>query len=275
MMSFSSVFFITENDTCRVTVAKDASRSAAGYEALIEVFDHDAVRRLLSIYEQAEPMGELLRPEYVSSGGQHFFVFPYVKERPLASFFMGETLTLPQCEEICQNYITACMTSGLPWPVLYLVLTQKLVHLAEDRTVYLSYTVDLKGLDEGITEKECVVTAAEQILEILKVKEDRRADSFRLFSMKTRRRSYEHFIELYRDLKIAGLRDKRRGILSGVKYWFVDHKDGLFRWLLRISLVLLILTVITLLTNAIFGDVPWLRLFIRSFERIGTESLLQ
>ena len=36
-----------------------------------------------------------------------------------------------------------------------------------------------------------------------------------------------------------------------------------------------IFVLASLLTQAIFGNVPWLRFFIRSFNVIGTESLLQ
>lgn len=274
-MSFTTVSVVSENEQCRVTVARDPSNSAAGYETVIEVFDHELVRRVLGIYEAAADRPDVEPPRYVSSGGKHYFVFPWVKARPLSIFYMGTTLTLAQSEEICKNLIISCMTCGMPWPLLYLALSQDKIHLAADRSVSLSWDVDLSKISAEITESDCVVLAAEILLSLFSPRADRRADSYRLLSMKSARRSYTHFTELYRDLEISGLQERRRGLFAGIGYWISDHRDDIFRWLLRIAVVLLIFTVITLLTNAFFGDVPWLRLFIRSFEQIGTESLLQ
>ena len=40
-----------------------------------------------------------------------------------------------------------------------------------------------------------------------------------------------------------------------------------------VSLILVIIALAMLFSNLVLGDIPWLRLFINSFKRIGTESL--
>ena len=92
---------------------------------------------------------------------------------------------------------------------------------------------------------------------------------------KTEKYSYGSFKELYKDVEIAAEPDRKRGIIAAFKAWFNRNKGNLFRILLWVSIILALFVIITFLTNLIFGDVPWLRLFIRSFEKIGLESLLQ
>ena len=94
-----------------------------------------------------------------------------------------------------------------------------------------------------------------------------------MLQKKIRRESYSRFIELYRDLDIAGVSKDKKGLFVSLHAWFIRNRDRLFRVLLVVSMILLIFTLVTLLTNALFGDVPWLRLFTRSFERIGLETL--
>ncbi len=134
---------------------------------------------------------------------------------------------------------------------------------------------DLSEIDETKTERDCVVACAKILLHLLDVRVAQKADSFILLSKKSHRESYTHFTELYKDIDVAAAHSRKRNIIAALRYWFLDNKDRLFRVLIVICVVLVIFTLVSIFTNAIFGEVPWLRMFIRSFEVIGLESLLQ
>jgi hypothetical protein len=252
--------------------------SARGLFTVLFVKDHEVVRRFVDINQKAQNRGEVtesaLIDSFASQGG-YVIVYPYVKERELSRFYMGGALSLYESEEVCINFIIACMTAQLPWPVLYLLLRQGKVNLSRDKTVYFSYSADLTELDETIMERECVVECAAILVKILEPKADSKANSYILLQKKVSKRSYTRFTELYKDVQIAAVPKRRRGLLIRFRVWFDRNKDTLFRILLVICVLLALFVIISFLTYLIIGDVPWLRLFIRSFERIGLESLLQ
>jgi hypothetical protein len=135
--------------------------------------------------------------------------------------------------------------------------------------------MDLADFDEAITETDCVQECAKILLEILEPKANHRANSYILLKKKIDRNTYYHFTELYKDVRAAMVPKRGGGILLRLRVWLARNKDTIFHVLFRVSVVLAIFVIVTFLTNLIFGDVPWLRLFIRSFERIGLESLTQ
>ncbi|MBQ9633334.1 MAG: hypothetical protein IJV04_10570 [Lachnospiraceae bacterium] len=266
---------VQSNESGDILVCEDLNDSVRTKYTVIVLNDHSLVRRFLQIYHDADYLPKEQEYEYFSSEGKYLISYPYVRLRPLSSFYMGKLMTLEEAEEISRNLVVACMACGVPWPILYLMLKQDQVHLMQDMSIHLSYMIDLTELDEEITENDCVVECARILLSILGARTDKKADSYVLLEKKIGRQSYSRFMELYRDIEIAGVSNRRRGLLRQIRAWLIRNKDNLFRVLLIVSLILLIFTIISLITNAIFGDVPWLRLFIRSFEKIGLESLLQ
>ena len=271
----SSLQVILRNPTNEVLVCEDLEDSIRSKYTVLVLSDHEIVRRFIKIYNDADYLPEERNVWYFSAEGKYLIVYPYVRPRPLSSFYMGKTMTLAESEEICRNLIVCCMTSGLPWPILYEVLKQGQVHLATDRSISLSYGIDISELDEDKSESDCVVECAKLLLFVLGQRTNKSANSYVLLQKKIGRKSYSRFIELYRDLDIAGASSDKKGVLVWIHAWFIRNRDTLFRILLVISMVLLIFTIVTLLTNAIFGDVPWLRFFIRSFEKIGLETLTE
>lgn len=268
-----SVRTVLVNESCEILVCENLNDTNRAYSTVIIVKEHELVGRFLKAYENSG--GKNGRVETYASGGRYLIVYPYERERPLKTFCVGGAMSLQECEEICINLIIACMTCELPWPILYLVLTQDQVHLAADGGVYLSYMIDMSSLDETKTQKDCVVACARILLRVLESKAERKADSYVLLNMKTERESYETFPELYKDVEVASVSNRNNGLLVRIIGLFTDHKDQIFRVFLMICVLLLVFTVVTLLTNAIFGDVPWLRFFVSSFEQIGKESMLQ
>ena len=111
--------------------------------------------------------------------------------------------------------------------------------------------------------------------ELLEPKASQKAISFQLLDKKISKKSYHKFTELYKDIRIAAAPRQRNSISGRFRAWFMRNRDQIFRIMLRICILLVILVLATFVTQAIFGDIPWLRLFINGFKKIGTESLLQ
>ena len=256
-------------------VCEDIHDSAGERFTLLSIRDHEVMHRFVSLYNRDGKNVENSVVDMFSEEGKFFVVYPYIPERRLTQFYMGESLSLHEKEEICINLIIACMTSDLPWPILYLVLKQNEIQLARNHSVSLSYKIDLSELDDARTEGDCAIECAKILLELLKPSGGRKPNSYLLLYKRTEKKSYQNFRDLYKDATIAAEPEKKRGILGRIRAWFARNKDDIFRVLLWISTILFIFVIITFLTNLIFGDVPWLRLFIRSFEKIGLESLLQ
>ena len=243
---------------------------------LILIREHETVRkfldilRLSSIKEEESPIVECfsVKEDYV-------VVFPYRTERPFDSFFVGDAYTLAQCETMSSNLILSCITSNIPYPLLYLILTQRKINITRDDNVYLSYDIDLEGLDEYKSERDCASECALLVLDILKEKSNEKNVSYELLKRKTANRSYSFFTEIYRDIMIASTSMKKKGIIVKIKSFFYRNADRIFGIIFWISLILMIVALVLLLTHFVWGDIPFLRIFFNSFKNIGTESLLQ
>ncbi|MBO6137306.1 MAG: hypothetical protein J6O71_01715 [Lachnospiraceae bacterium] len=255
-------------------VAKVQDEKNKSLYTLIVIHDHDTVRTLLDIFRKSiSKEGPFI--ESFSSGQDYVLVFPYRTERLLDDFFEGEGLTLEQCEEISTNLILSCIASYLPYPVLYLIITQGKLNLSRDNSIYLTFDIDLKDLDEHIRESDCATECANIILKVLESKINEKNISYELLSKKTGNRSYSKFTEIYRDIKIASTPVKKRNIIVRIKSFFHRNADRLFGILFWVCLILGIIALVMLLTHLVWGDIPFLRIFFNSFKTIGTESLLK
>ena len=275
-MQLAEVQLVQENGSSRVMVCEDINSPERVRYSVFVTEDHDIIARLHRVYSEAQNLSSDTEINYFSDGGRFLVYYPYVAARPIKDFYMGRNLPMSQCEAVCKNYIITCMTCELPWQVLYLAISQGQVNMARDGSVYLSYAIDLSEVDEAVTERDCVGLVTDALVSLLSQKDDNVKWELRdLLKKKLERKAFISFAQLYRDVDIASGRHKKGGIFRRIMVWFDDNKDRLFRIFLTICVILLVFTFITFLTNAIFGDVPWLRLFIRSFERIGEESLVQ
>ena len=273
MMQLKTLSVVKSGESGEVLICEDVAGKNKNKYTVLTLNNHEIVRGVISAYAKADYIEAPTYYDMYSDAGRYHLVYPYVPERFLFQFYRGDVLSLRECEEICLNIIVACMTSNMPWQLLYLVLKQRQIHLSADRQITLGYCIDMSEFDEDITEAECVGECAKILLNILESKADRRANSYILLAKKTERNTYYHFTELYKDVRAAMTPKRGGGILLRVRLWLARNKDTIFRVLFRVSIILAIFVIITFLTNLIFGDVPWLRLFIKSFERIGLESL--
>lgn len=274
-MKLECVRIVKKGRTNDILICQDLSSAARNRYTLLVLKEHQTVKRYLEVFEKAGLAAQDSYIDSFSDQGAFCMVFPYQQERPLRDFYMGESYTLSKCENVCISVIMACITSNLPYPILYLILEQGQLHLAKDHTVCLGYQIDLEELDIEKTERDCAVQCASILRDLLKPRASQKAFSYRLLEKKISRKSYGQLTELYKDIRITAAPGQKRGLRKRIAGWFLRNQDGLFRFLLYVCVILAGLTLISLLFQLITGDIPWLRLFFNGFKTIGTETLVR
>lgn len=257
-----------------VVVCEDLRSGRSNYYTVLVIHDHETVKKLIRILETSEYGNEC----YVDMFDyrNHFcVVFPYVKERKLSQFYMPGELKIEQCEEICLSLLLQCVGSKLPYPLLYLILEQEQIHLLKDGSVVLGYAMDLSGLDDQCGEDKCAMQCAILIRDMLKDKSVSKSISYQLLMKKIPKQRYQTIREVYKDVQLSMVQKRKRGLRKRFQDWLFRNQSTLFRILLYISVILLILTLIMVFSNIIWGDIPFLRILFNSFKKIGTESMLK
>lgn len=268
-MVYAPVMEVLKGNVNEVLICRNAFSEQRSYYTLLVIHDHGIVKRLFSAIEQSKH-GYTCCVEIFQQGDVYCAVFPYVKERRMQSFYMPAQVSLETCGKICENLILSCMLSKLPYPLLYLVLEQEQLHLLKDDNVELGCTIDLSELDEKIGEKECVRQCAVVLRELLKVRKDKENTAYQLFN---RRWDYESFGSLYRDMRLVKRTMKRHKRLTRLRMIFQSRLEGMSKLLRVICMGMIALALLSLLSRAMWGEIPFLRVFVNHFKAIGTESL--
>lgn len=272
-MSLRTIQIILSNSVNDISVCEDEKDPARARYLVVSIKDHRTVKKLLMLCEKDNrPMSGFVLDGF-SEGGMHVMVFPYIKERPLSKFYSGEAFRLSRCEEICSSYVLSCITSTLPYALLYQVLSQGLVNLSNDGNVSFGYGIDFMKLDETKEEKDCVIFCARQIVSMLEAKAASKADSLALINKRSMSSGYRTFSELYKDLMVSTSSEKSGGILYKARALWRDYKELLFKVVLVLCFVVMGVAIVSIIMQLITGDVPWVRFFINNFEVIGTEKL--
>lgn len=272
--SVREVFSGTFND---VVVCQDMNARHAAYYTLLVIKDRDCAKTMLRVLDASErTASDESQPAMwcFSQNEELIYVFPYRRERSLAAFAEGQMVSFQMREATCVNLVMECLSSPLPYPLLYLVLEQNNLHIEKDNNVYFSYYFDLEQLDPDITEADCAQRCAYYILDLLDTApRKKRLKSLELIRKKLDKGAYRGLPELYRDIKVTSLPDRKPGLKARLRRLWRDHRDGLFRLLLVLCVLAALLALIALVSQLIFGDIPFLRIFEKRFEVIGTESL--
>ena len=124
-------------------------------------------------------------------------------------------------------------------------------------------------------EKDCVLLCGVILKKLLESKITSKGFAYQVLEKKIQRASYNHFIEIYRDMKIAATPKKQKGLRNKVMTTLARRESGLVRLFFFICTIVIIVAVASLISHLLFGDVPWLRIIFNGFKEIGTESLLQ
>ena len=273
----SELFRGSVND---VAVCRNRLSPAGALYTLLIVHDRACARTMLQVMETGERSGESPCITYMTQNEKMIFVFPYREERKFSAFARGQAATHGAAESIGINLVMACLSSGLPWPLLYLALEQDCVQISRENSVYFTPNLDLKDLDPAKNERRCVSACARLLLELLDTSDGKKGGrrnkqlkSHELIRKKSAKNAYGGFPELYQDIKLAALPAEKAGMKSRIKGIWRRNRDRLFRVLLVICILLVVLALAMLATQLIFGDIPWLRLFRHTFDVIGTENL--
>ena len=274
----SQVFHGSVND---VAVCRDRLSASGTLYTLLAVHDRECARKLLTVMEDGQRSGESACLLQFSQNETMLFLFPYREERKFSAFAAGQMTSPEAGEAICINLVMECLSTSLPWPLLYLVLEQDCVQITKDNTVYFTLILDLKDLEPARTERNCVSSCARLLLDLLAGPvaggggRRRKLKSFELIRKKTATNAYPGFPELYQDIKVTALPQMKPSLKSRFRIFWNNNRDRLFRVLLVLCFLLVIAAVVVLLSQLIFGDVPLLRLFRHTFDVIGTENLHQ
>ena len=274
----SQLFRGSVND---VMVCRDRLSASGALYTLLAVHDRECARKMLAVMENSRRTEEspcLLR---FSQNEMLLFLFPYREERKISAFAQGQMTSPAVGESICINLVMECLSCGLPWPLLYLVLEQDCVQIAKDNTVYFTMVLDLKELEPDREERGCAARCAQLLLELLVGpaaggrRSRRKLKSFELLQKKSQKNSYSGFAELYQDIKLTALPPAKMSLQSRLGQAWRSNRDRLFHVLLALCILLAAAAAVMLVSQLIFGDVPLLRLFHHTFDVIGTENLHQ
>lgn len=269
----SEVFRGRLND---VAVCRDRLSPSGALYTLLVVRDRECSRTLLDVLENDRRCGEDIGLFRFSQNELMIFGVPFREERKFSAFAQGQAVSPVVAERICVNMVVACLTWRIPWPLLYLLLSQDCVQLTKDNTVYFTPLLDLSELDPACGEKQCVACCARLMLSLLSSvlgRRKKRLKSFELLRKKCGKNAYVSFPELYRDIKVTAMPERNLSPVQRLRSFWREHRDALFRLLLVLCVVLVVTALALLVCQVLFGDIPLLRLFQNTFDVIGTENL--
>lgn len=258
-----------------VIICRDLANGRNDFYTVIVVRDRLIAKKLMQLFhvEEAQKGSDFVAD--FTWKECYIMVFKYEKERLLKQFFVSEILTLNECEQMGMNLVLEILSGGIPYPVLYLQLKQRQIHISKEKKVYFGYCLDLEEFSENTTEKDCATLCARIIFDFMKELDAQKATSYKLLEKKLWKGSYQRFTELYKDLQMTAGPLKKEGICKKIQKWWKGNRDRVFRWLMFICIALGAVAFLMVVSQMIFSDIPFLKLFYNPLKQIGTESLLQ
>lgn len=264
----SHVFRGEVNDAyiCKKMNSPDSSE----YTMLV-ISDRSTAHKFLEIIRTTEETEDII--QYFTWKDNLCVRFPYNQCRNMEKFFLPSMLKSRDCEEIFKNMVLTCMSIKLPWPLLYLILTQKKLNLETCNNISFDYCVNLEKLDDSIDEVACLKELISIILILFDKMEAENLASYQVLSMKYRRDAYHSFIELYQDLKNTGLPLEKNTLFKRINRFIRRNKDTIFLIFKIICIVMGMIAILMILCQLIFQDIPFLRIFTNSFHKIGGREM--
>lgn len=273
-LTLNSVMDVFKGDANDVVICESVKDGRSTYYTLLVIKNHDITKKIIKLFEHAKDNNGFY-VDMFSVRNDFCMAFEYVKERRLDSFYMPEEMSLDTCEKICLSLLIQCMTTKLPYPILYLILEQKQIHLLQDDTVSFGYCIDLQSIDEEVDEAKCAMKCALIIRGLLEKKKLKNNISYNLLLKKIPKQRYKTFREIYKDILLSSSSTQKRTMGQRVKDVWARNKGTAFRTCMIMAMVLAGLALIMIISQAIWEDIPLLRFFSNSFEQIGTELLVK
>lgn len=262
----SCIQVVCNNETNAACVCKTADGGTVAYYTVLLVKNRTVARKMLKTNEY----------ECFSHQDSLCFLFPYSEPRTITRYYLS--VVEHRCgnrEKIWKDLVVSCMTSGIAWPLMYLILNQEQVSLAGDGSIYFGYLLNLEEYTEEITEAMCANRCAKLLLELLRQEQKQHDLGISLLTAKLSKGCYQGFLELLSDIQMVTAIGEKESVKAKLKRQVEKQKDKAFRVLVGTSVVLVVLVIIMLLMKLFLGDVSLFDIFRQSIKEIGTESLLQ
>lgn len=252
-------------------ICRKADDSSNKYYVINIIYIRDVARKVIEAFKNAETITDKIKiftwKEAVC------IVSDYYESRSLERFFLPQIIKKQECEEIFQNIVLTCISEQLPYPLLYLILCQKNFNLCADKRITINYCIDFKELDLTKNEADCVRECISMLLFLFDEKNEYELASYQVLSKKEKRNAYHSFIELYTDLKNAGLPLEKDTLLKKIHRFLELRGNLIYRILRNFSITVAIIAIILILSQIFFGDIPLLRIFTNTFKVIGNRQL--
>lgn len=273
-MTLETVMDVYKGKVNDIYVCVDNTTGRNNYYTVLVVKDHDTVKKILTVIKDNEDRQDSF-VDMFSNQNCFCIVFDYVKERNIDDFYVAEETPIKTCVDIGLNLVVQCMASRLPYPFLALVLEQRQIQLLRDNSISLSYNLDLEQLDEKANEATCVMQCAILLRDFLKRKIPKKNITYKLLLKKIPKGSYHEFRELFKDIQLSATQMGKMGIKARIKEHFSKNSSTYFRLFLALAILLTCIALPMFISQMMWGDIPFLRVFFNTFKHIGTESLLK
>lgn len=274
-MALDEVRIVYSGEKNDVLVCQDIHSPIPVYYTLIVIKDRQCAKQMLTIYEGTAKSCNKDETPYLKCFGQNeqlCFLYHYRQERHIHSFLEGQMLTPFDREQAAIHLTMEALSTPHPYPLLALLFRTGEVHIQKDNSIFFSPYFQLALLNDADAEESCTELCANMILEILQGGK-KKLKSMQLIQKKVNRHAYHGLHELYRDIRLTALPQKKSSILKRIQTWFLEHKDGLFRVLLVCCIIVVVIAVVMIICQLLLGDIPFLKLFEHSFDVIGTQRL--
>ncbi|MGI5979278.1 MAG: hypothetical protein ACOX66_07230, partial [Oscillospiraceae bacterium] len=146
-----------------VYICRDLRSATDTRYVLIAVHDRDCEKKLLAVLEQGKDPSAFS----FARNDEMLYAFPWREPRRFTAFASHQALTGFQREQTALALVMACIASELPFPLLYLLLTQDGVSITKENEIYFTPPFDLSQIDPETDETACTVRCAELVREIL------------------------------------------------------------------------------------------------------------
>ncbi len=252
-------------------ICRKADDSSGKYYVVHIIHAREVAKKIIEAFKNSDIMTDTMKiftwKEAVC------VVSDYYENRSLERFFMPQITGRRECEEIFQNIVLTCMGEQLPYPVLYLILSQRKFNLCADRRITINYCFDFEELDLTKTETDCVRECISMLLFLFDAKDEYGLASYQVLYKKERRDAYRSFIELYTDLKNAGLPLEKDTWRKKIRRFIEVRGNTIYRILRNFSIAVAVIAIVLIVSQMFFGDIPLLRLFTNSFKEIGNRRM--
>lgn len=161
-------------------------------------------RRLVRMFSASEGAGT----DFFTMDDKLCLVFEYNTRRLFDSFFMRDRISLKSGENLFLNIVNACIESSLPYPYLYMVITQKRINVYDDGSVSIDYAVDLERISDEFTQVQCTEAL---LIELMKFYDETEKTSVsrQIITKKYRRSAYSSLEEFGSDLALNRMSTKK------------------------------------------------------------------